>query len=605
MNESTNSGKSDKITYTATLEGLERAEQSLKRLGFGSKSNFASSALISRSTVTKFFTRKPIQFDSFIRICESLKLSDWKEIAGIKIKELSEPSKIKYKSAEYSLYHPLTHYINSERLYYILVTFNYDVLQEAKKLSNELPNLIVSNAISLFSIYGDIDLLIRVWCTDEEINNIDRYLKNNIKLKNHQLIIINKSYLWYQKKLEKNEKLRLERNVIEDLLIGKIDQSLIFNASDINYSFRFWMFIQVPEVPVTASLLNFDLFDEFFLKLQSLENDPINLNIKHTFNISIYSYETNGFNNIIIRSDSNDFHISANSLYDIASSIIKDHNLDFKVTTYIERKLLYEASYKFNPVRFIELPPGERKRETIYNLSKLYNCNKIIYQSSKTNTGNFSLNIINTFSSEISSLFYEIFAYENHSLWYKNVKKIRTIFQFVVESKNQELKSLIIFEYIIIEKKLREVIRNIEKEKFDDTINDINGFNKIIKEISHKLNHKLNREQIKIDDTTINQILSILKERGKAFSEHITFGEMSTAINIISSRNYVKLNQNEIKYLKEFSEKINYSVKDRNYLVHGTIIDLFENWEWIKYVTNFLRLYLAFPYALEILEKLL
>ncbi|MEM1392143.1 MAG: pentapeptide repeat-containing protein [Cyanobacteria bacterium P01_H01_bin.150] len=79
--------RKQKITYTASVEGIKTAEKALKRLGFESKSNFSKSQLISRSTVTKFFQRQPIQLDSFKRICEGLKLNNWKEIAEL------EPSK--------------------------------------------------------------------------------------------------------------------------------------------------------------------------------------------------------------------------------------------------------------------------------------------------------------------------------------------------------------------------------------------------------------------------------------------------------------------------------------------------------------------------------
>ncbi len=82
MTDSSQPGKKKKITYKASTQGIERAENALKRLGFESKSNFAESQLISRSTVTKFFQRQPIQLDSFKRICTALKLN-WAEITGI------------------------------------------------------------------------------------------------------------------------------------------------------------------------------------------------------------------------------------------------------------------------------------------------------------------------------------------------------------------------------------------------------------------------------------------------------------------------------------------------------------------------------------------
>ena len=74
--------KKKKITFSASEKGLEKAEKALVRLGFESKSKFAESQLLSRSTVTKFFNQQPIQLDSFKRICEALTLN-WEEIAGI------------------------------------------------------------------------------------------------------------------------------------------------------------------------------------------------------------------------------------------------------------------------------------------------------------------------------------------------------------------------------------------------------------------------------------------------------------------------------------------------------------------------------------------
>ncbi|BAY66995.1 pentapeptide repeat protein (plasmid) [Calothrix brevissima NIES-22] len=79
MTKSSPIKKSGKITYKASIEGLDRANQALKRLG-KTKTNFANSTILSRSTITKFFQRQPLQIDSFKKICEDLKLSNWEEI---------------------------------------------------------------------------------------------------------------------------------------------------------------------------------------------------------------------------------------------------------------------------------------------------------------------------------------------------------------------------------------------------------------------------------------------------------------------------------------------------------------------------------------------
>ncbi|AUB41700.1 putative protein YjbI, containings pentapeptide repeats [Nostoc flagelliforme CCNUN1] len=71
--------RKSKITITASPKGVKIAENALVRLGFDSKINFAKSQIIAPNTVTKFFRCKPIQPDSFKRICDALKLN-WQEI---------------------------------------------------------------------------------------------------------------------------------------------------------------------------------------------------------------------------------------------------------------------------------------------------------------------------------------------------------------------------------------------------------------------------------------------------------------------------------------------------------------------------------------------
>ncbi len=85
--------KKKKITITASSEGVEIAENALIRLGFDSKSNFAKSHYIGRSTVTKFFQCQPIQLDSFKKICQELKL-DWRKIGGLSEEGKSQQLKI-------------------------------------------------------------------------------------------------------------------------------------------------------------------------------------------------------------------------------------------------------------------------------------------------------------------------------------------------------------------------------------------------------------------------------------------------------------------------------------------------------------------------------
>ncbi|AOY79164.1 pentapeptide repeat-containing protein [Moorena producens JHB] len=78
-----------KLTITASSTGVETAKAALSKLDFESESNLAKSQRLSDSIVSKFFNFKPIQLDSFKRICQALKLK-WIEIAGIAEEKESE-----------------------------------------------------------------------------------------------------------------------------------------------------------------------------------------------------------------------------------------------------------------------------------------------------------------------------------------------------------------------------------------------------------------------------------------------------------------------------------------------------------------------------------
>jgi predicted NACHT family NTPase len=82
MLDSSLTSKKQSISFTASEQGLVTATNSLKRLGFASKTQFALSRRLSRSTITKFFQGQPIQLDSFKSICDELKLN-WSEIAEV------------------------------------------------------------------------------------------------------------------------------------------------------------------------------------------------------------------------------------------------------------------------------------------------------------------------------------------------------------------------------------------------------------------------------------------------------------------------------------------------------------------------------------------
>jgi uncharacterized protein YjbI with pentapeptide repeats len=81
--------KNGKVTLIASEEGIEIAINAFNRR-FKSRLKFAESSLIGRSTITNFFLRKPIQPDSFQRICKELDIN-WQDILyEAPVRELSK-----------------------------------------------------------------------------------------------------------------------------------------------------------------------------------------------------------------------------------------------------------------------------------------------------------------------------------------------------------------------------------------------------------------------------------------------------------------------------------------------------------------------------------
>jgi DNA-binding Xre family transcriptional regulator len=107
--EMENISKRKRITIAASVEGVERAEKSMLRLGIGSKETLAESIEMGKSTVNKFFQRQPIQLDSFKRICDGLKMKDWRTVAELEnVVEQTEAGSDAKSQLSASILNPIT-----------------------------------------------------------------------------------------------------------------------------------------------------------------------------------------------------------------------------------------------------------------------------------------------------------------------------------------------------------------------------------------------------------------------------------------------------------------------------------------------------------------
>ena len=85
VEQMTEQQKRKRILITTSIKGVERAQGILKREGIPSISAFAKAHVLGKSSVDKFLSRQPIQADTFKRICEGLRVKDWREFAELEL----------------------------------------------------------------------------------------------------------------------------------------------------------------------------------------------------------------------------------------------------------------------------------------------------------------------------------------------------------------------------------------------------------------------------------------------------------------------------------------------------------------------------------------
>jgi hypothetical protein len=141
------------------------------------------------------------------------------------------------------LFHPLCHYINGERLYFILISFRVDVLKRSsafvKKILSDFPCL---SSSCMYSIFGDLDLLIRFWASDEDVTEIDACIKSlSDEIRYYRLILVDDANTWYQHKLD------VKANDGEKKLFGESDVKAILNNKHLENEDYFYLKSDGPE----------------------------------------------------------------------------------------------------------------------------------------------------------------------------------------------------------------------------------------------------------------------------------------------------------------------------------------------------------------------
>ena len=492
------------------------------------------------------------------------------------------------------LFHPLCHYINCERLYFILISFRSDVIEKSnefvKNIQSEFPCF---SSSCIYSIFGDLDILVRLWASHQDIDAINLYLNSlSDDIRSYRLILVDHAYTWYQyeidKKLSESAELSVHNFDVKKILKKDfgLDQKYIYLKSDgpkDATKYKIWLVVEDKSSSYT------DLFNKVIESIYKKHRDKL-ISIG-TDRISIYSYQMSTGNGLIIKADTKDFFTTNDIFYDVIEELnnitiasgetSRSRQRDYKIMTYIaceplkkENDSLYSESCKSNHLR-------TRKQKCIENLCKLQDCSPHLFEEESLEYENSIL-----FSNSLVPLFFLIFHYRDISIWTKNIEKLRILYKCIVENQNKKLKSFLMREYV----KLESIFRDEIEDYFDQSyMRKINGFDSTAKEIEGRL--KVKYENVEHDD--IVAILDIL-EKNHAFQSKITLGLIPRIINRLPrDLERSKLPKDVKSKLNDVSKKISLCANDRNKLMHGEINNLFqqedENLLWIVYIKNFVE----------------
>lgn len=468
--------------------------------------------------------------------------------------------------------------MHGERLYYIVLSFKFDAFNSAVFLINKLEELSLIDSSCAHLIFGDMDVIIRLWADDKKINELKLIINDFKMVSSYKFILIENHFTWYKEKINRKIlKYEFDEKLLDRILKGDIDHNfyiLLKNDQKSICNYKYWIFVEEP----------YSSNSNFYSKIK----DILNRNKKHkllegTYNISIYSYITNTRRGFLIKCSTDNFVMSCDKI----SKLIADNSADneFKLTTYIARKEIKEDSDQINFGKATQIPIESRKMEILYNLLKSHDCYRGMFLDDSEEA-----NLINSFCVNLVPLFYDIFRF--HSTWCEKIRHARNSLKWVVEKKNSTLVSVLLREYVVLETKLRKILDVIYQQE-SSSIKGLIGFGK-------KLNNKY-----KLDEIVINEIISMIEN--KFVPSKLTLGDIPHILSLLVSK--CPGDQKNCLIINEFSNIVSQIASDRNSLAHGEEAFLFQHdrnnkkWLWEQYAFNFMKYHFYNPKWAPILRE--
>lgn len=211
--------------------------------------------------------------------------------------------------------HPLCHIINGERLYYVLLNLKGSVETSRSRLINSLTRYDLFNSACIYHLFGQSDILIRVWSPPEVFKKFEDDLDKSEYTTDKIVFLVGEIDTWYQREIERNE------HFWDDLHDTTIN-NIITNSANLPHHLR-------CKQQVNKNSIHFYIFldgavtlaEDTFTKIKSkLNTKSIRAHIKETAieRISLYSYSTEERRGVLLKAEVKTYTKSSEGLAKLA-----------------------------------------------------------------------------------------------------------------------------------------------------------------------------------------------------------------------------------------------------------------------------------------------
>ena len=494
-----------------------------------------------------------------------------------------------------TLYHPICHLINEERLYYLLLESKLSIPESAICVKSYLEDgdlKSLKKSYCGYFTFGATDFLLRIWSNEEKIAALINNFRRTTEISKVTTYVIDSMNTWYQRNLEEREDWPDEfpSESYEALMKLEIPDwlKLPFNTKIDDESIKYFMFLD--ETYTKQSVL----FKELS-KIIARRDEIYDKCFDGIEYISLYSYYTKTHQGVLIKGQTDDLYKIAGSTNNIAE-IFK-----LNTTTFICYKKMTEEGDDIGEEK--KLPLNARKTRVIYNLLKSHDCyEKLFTSEGRAKSDGFCSNL------KDERLVGKLFHYGED--WWILIEELRRVYRWVVFRKNETLMDFLRGQYVRYEKYFRDMLEN-RMLLLQDEGEELKQLSLMIRRNLLKkldLRKKVPSEILATTAANIRRFY-LAKERGnKQSEEHFTFGlapRILQKLLIISG-----FSKGEKKAIKELIAALESCIPDRNRVMHGGVTDLSEHdekkekWVWESYTLNIIRLGLVLRRYRKILQRL-